>query len=101
MNHSKNYMLLLRKPAVVSGCTEHVQHVVTCSICLLLLFLCMCMFCGAWHRDIRLWAYAHAVVTFLILMIVAIYLFWFYFCYFTYFEAGFHYIALDVLEVAT
>lgn len=31
-----------------------------------LLFLCVCMFCGAWHRDISLWAYAYAVVTFLI-----------------------------------
>ena len=31
------------------------------------LFLCACMFCGAWHRDRRLWVCAHAMVTFIII----------------------------------
>lgn len=41
MNHSKNCMLPLQEPAVVSGYIEHIQHVL-CSI--VLLFLCVCVF---------------------------------------------------------
>lgn len=69
-----------------------------------LLFLCVYMFCGAWHGDIRLWVCAHAMVTFIIVDdhdYLFIYLFWLSFCYFTYFEARFLYIAVDVLELAT
>lgn len=37
MSHSKNYMLLLREPAVVSSCAKHIRHVMACSM-----HLCFC-----------------------------------------------------------
>lgn len=67
MNHSKSCMLLPREPAVVSGYTDHIQYVLCgMSYVFVLLFLCVYMFCGAWHGDIKLWVCTHAMVTFII-----------------------------------